>query len=130
VAAYPESAEGVVEGRFGAPGDRDLLVILARESDDRFCLGDRRDRPLRAVLELAGPPAGRAALCACWSRPGAPCSLSPNRCVTAEAGGTAELTLPMAMVCGSADEGVLELDLRATGAPACAPWSVRWSIAE
>ena len=130
LAAYPEAREGVLEGTFAGAGDRDLLAVLAREADDRFCLGDRGDRPLRAALELRAPAAAGAALCACWGRPDEPCGLARNRCVAAAADGTAVLALPMAMVCGARDEGVLELEVRAASAAACDAWTLRWSIAE
>ena len=130
LAAYPEAREGVLEGTFAGARDRDLLAILAREADDRFCFGDRGDRPLRAALELRAPAAAGAALCACWGRMGEPCALARNRCVAAAPDGTAVLALPMAMVCGARDEGVLELEVRAASAAACDAWTLRWSIGE
>ena len=130
LASYPEAREGSLEGVFAAARDRDLLAVLAREADDRFCFGDRGDRPLRAELELQASPEAGATLCACWGRAGEPCAAARNRCVAADEAGVARLALPMAMVCGKRDEGVLELEVRAARAAACDAWSLHWSIGE
>jgi hypothetical protein len=36
----------------------------------------------------------------------------------------------MPMVCGARDEGVLELEVRAASADACATWLLGWAIGE
>jgi len=130
LAAYPASRSGDARGRFSTAADRDLFSLAAREADGGFCFDDRRDRPLRAHLVLSAPADAAAALCACWSSPGAPCGRSGNQCVSAAAGGTGTLELPMRMVCGKDDEGTLEVEIRAVDAAACAAWSVDWQISE
>lgn len=130
LASYPAQRSGQTRGNFGISADKDLFSLAAREADGGFCFDDRRDRPLRAHLVLTAPPEAAAALCACWSAPGAPCGRSRNQCVSAPAGGTGTLELPMRMVCGKDDEGTLEVEVRAVEATACAGWSVDWRISE
>jgi hypothetical protein len=130
LASYPALRSGAARGNFMTAADRDLFSLAAREADGGFCLDDRRDRPLRARLALTASPEAAAALCACWSAPGAPCGRSRNQCVSAPAGGTGALEVPMRMVCGKDDEGTLEVEVRAVDAAACAGWSVEWQISE
>ncbi len=41
------------------------------------------------------------------------------------------LDVPMRMVCGEDDQGTLDVEVHAMGtAPACAPWSLAWSLSE
>jgi hypothetical protein len=95
-----------------------------------MCFADRQDRPLRATLELR-TTAAEAALCACWSAgEEAPCARAGNRCVSAAAGATASLELPMAMICGERDAGQLEVELRAAPGAECAEWALSWQIVE
>ncbi len=131
LASYPETRAARTNGSFTNSADRDHFALAAREADGRFCFDDRRDRPLRARLTLTAPPDAAAALCACWSDAGAPCSRSRNRCVSAAAGGSNTLDLPMRMVCGQDDEGTLEVEVvPASAVTPCGEWSVTWSIAE
>jgi hypothetical protein len=131
LADYPATREGTTRGAFGGSADRDHFALAAREADGRFCLDDRRDRPLRARLTLTAPAEAAAALCACWSAPGAPCSRSRNQCVHAAAGDSNTLDLPMRMVCGQDDEGTLEVEVVAAAAvAACDAWTVSWQIGE
>ncbi|HXT51698.1 MAG TPA: hypothetical protein VN811_11685 [Thermoanaerobaculia bacterium] len=131
LAGYPEVREGTARGAFAGSGDRDHFALAAREADGRFCLDDRRDRPLRARLTLTAPADAAASLCACWSGPGAPCGRSRNQCVNAAAGGSGTLDLPMRMVCGQDDEGTLEVEVvPASAVTGCDAWTVGWQIAE
>jgi hypothetical protein len=127
LAEYPALATGELRGSFGGDDAADLLAVAAAESRGGFCL-DGRDRPLVARLELEAP-AG-AALCACWSRLGEACSLSRNRCAAVAAGSPAALELPMAMLCGSADAGFLEVEVRPAPTAGCSDWQLSWQIAE
>jgi len=131
LASYPGVRAGETRGSFTSAADRDHFALAAREADGRFCFDDRRDRPLTARLTLGAPARGAAALCACWSTAGAPCSRSRNQCVTADAGAANTLDLPMRMVCGQDDEGTLEVEVVAAApAAACGEWTVSWQIAE
>lgn len=131
LASYPETREAQTNGSFTSSADRDHFALAAREADGRFCFDDRRDRPLRARLTLNAPADTAASLCACWSDAAAPCSRSRNRCVSAAAGGSNTLDLPMRMVCGQDDEGTLEVEVvPASAVTPCGEWSVTWSIAE
>jgi hypothetical protein len=130
LAAYPAERSGEAKGRFASAADRDLFSFAAREADGRFCFDDRRDRPLTARLTLTAPADAAAAVCACWSAAGAACGLSRNRCVTAAAGTSGTLELPMRMVCGQDDQGTLDVEVRGVGAASCDAWSLRWEIAE
>ena len=131
LATYPAANAGETRGSFTNAADRDHFALSAREADGRFCFDDRRDRPLRARLTLGAPASGAAAVCACWSTGGAPCSRSRNQCVTADAGAANTLDLPMRMVCGQDDEGTLEVQvLTAAPGAACGEWTVSWQIGE
>jgi hypothetical protein len=128
VAAYPAASTGRLAGRFGTGDSADLLSLAAEESNNRFCLVGR-DRPLVAGLALTSTAPG-ASLCACWSRLDEPCALSRNRCATVPESGAAELELPMAMLCGGVDSGILEVEVRPAPGAACATWQLDWAIAE
>ncbi len=131
LASYPATRTGELAGTFGAAADHDLFSLAARENDGRFCVDDRHDRPLTAHLQLNAPADSAAALCACWSTLGAPCGRSRNECVTAAAGGSGSLDVPMRMVCGQDDAGTLDVEVRPAGpASPCAAWSVSWQISE
>jgi hypothetical protein len=129
LAEYPATHAGVLRGRLGGADDADLLALAASETRGRFCLSDDRDRALTARLGLTSDTAG-ASLCACWSRLGEPCALSRNRCAPVPAGGTAELTVPMKMLCGAVDSGFLEVEVRPASTTTCSDWQLNWEIAE
>ena len=82
-----------------------------------------------ATLELASLTAG-ASVCACWSGMGEPCALSRNVCASGAAGEAVELAVPMRMLCGVADSGFLEVEVRPADGAGCADWRLGWSIAE
>jgi hypothetical protein len=131
LAAYPAQTADRVHGTFGSAADRDLFSLAAREHDGGFCFNDKQDKPLRAHLVLSAPAQGDAAVCACWSTVAGPCSRSRNSCVTAHAGASATLDLPMRMVCGQDDEGTLDLEVRsASTASGCEEWTLEWTISE
>ncbi|MBV1857820.1 MAG: hypothetical protein KUG77_05355 [Nannocystaceae bacterium] len=133
VASYPGQSSGSVPARLDSFDDVDWFSVFAQEQViDLF-----GDTPVTGTVTIQSPGAGFSyRVCACWSTAASLCGKNASggvpSCVTASNGGSAQVSVDMAMIQGTTDVGYLDVQVFAAAGSetGCETYDVLWSVSE
>lgn len=133
VGSYPGQSSGFVPARLDTFDDVDWFSVFAEEQViDLF-----GDTPVTGTVSIQSPGAGFSyRVCACWSTNTTLCGKNASggvaSCATASNGGSAQVSVDMAMIQGTTDVGYLDVQVFAAAGSdtGCEPYDVQWSVNE